>query len=344
MSKTILNNFISSSQGMTGFARVRENVNLNKFWQAANINYQALNYPHELTFELEASSVNGRFLEITYKSDDKFRYLETQARRIFKEFFERGRINVNLIFYINDEQKITAEGENVNDENINYQLPTKKLALLLDLQKQILEQSIQAKPLSVNEIIKLLSIEFNKKVSPMLLDQISQIEGWQNYIENTIADIFIKLAQNLQSARIIEAKNIVPLMLEKCLAMQKILPEIIDIAKEEKSQTYEKVRKQINDLAVELDPQRLAQEAAILATRVDITEECERLSAHLENLENLLTTSSTTLGKSLEFLLQELGREVNTIASKTSTNEITNRALIIKTTLEKIREQSQNLQ
>jgi uncharacterized protein (TIGR00255 family) len=140
-----------------------------------------------------------------------------------------------------------------------------------------------------------------------------------------------KLAQDLNS----RLSGLVEDLAGIHLAAQRSLPEVL-----------EKVRKRMDSLleGVPLDPGRLAQEAAYLAGRSDIAEEMVRLSAHLAKARESLQSPDGPVGKSLDFLVQELHREVNTIASKSESLEISQVALRMKGEVERIREQVQNLE
>jgi len=127
------------------------------------------------------------------------------------------------------------------------------------------------------------------------------------------------------------------------IAVQK--EKIEAIAREIPGQCREKLEKRISTLLgpEQLDPQRLAQEIVLLADKMDITEETVRLASHLEACRISLEQGTLT-GKRLDFLAQEINREINTIGAKSSHTEIIHRVVDVKTELEKIREQAQNLQ
>ena len=124
----------------------------------------------------------------------------------------------------------------------------------------------------------------------------------------------------------------------------RILDTIENLSKDEPEQFKKRLEQRIARLnsGKELDPERLEQEVALVADRLDISEEIIRFKTHLKQMDKIL--SQTELGKKAEFLLQELNREVNTISSKSNQAAISQASVEIKSELEKIREQLQNIQ
>ena len=124
----------------------------------------------------------------------------------------------------------------------------------------------------------------------------------------------------------------------------RILDTIENLSKDEPEQFKKRLEQRIARLnsGKELDPERLEQEVALVADRLDISEEIIRFKTHLKQMDKIL--SQTELGKKAEFLLQELNREVNTISSKSNQAGISHASVEIKSELEKIREQLQNIQ
>src|SRR5262249_18197467 len=128
--------------------------------------------------------------------------------------------------------------------------------------------------------------------------------------------------------------------------MKEDLGRVQEAAQRSLPETFDKIQKRMSSLleGAALDPARLAQEAAYLAGRSDIAEEMVRLGAHLDKSLEILGKPSGPAGKSLDFLVQELHREVNTIASKSETLEISQIALKMKSEVERVREQVQNIE
>jgi len=123
----------------------------------------------------------------------------------------------------------------------------------------------------------------------------------------------------------------------------KEVTKVAELSQDSVLQLAERLRKRVQELLdSEIDQDRLAQEVAILADRLDISEEVARFSSHVSHFNELANESNS--GKKLEFLLQEMGREINTIGSKSQSTQIANIVITVKAELEKLREQIQNIE
>jgi uncharacterized protein (TIGR00255 family) len=122
------------------------------------------------------------------------------------------------------------------------------------------------------------------------------------------------------------------------------ITESIEAEVEPIQQRYDRLRQKIKDLALELDEDRLYQEAALLADRADITEELQRLRSHKEEFLKTVEGNDEAIGKRLDFILQECLREFNTLQAKSTSTEIVHMAISAKNEIEKLREQVQNIQ
>lgn len=313
-----------------------------------------------ITVVVEAQSINNRYLEILWRSDEALKFLENGARIRIKNFFERGRININIAVQLTH----SLIGETADFSSGNHPDSPKAqtaLALLELWQQAIIARSPQSKPLSVYEILRLLGvstpIQAPEKIGSgwasleNLLDlSESAREIFQKAAETQLLSVIESCLQSLCQCREEEAKRILPLLREKAQMLSQQHLQIKTWTQSSTQTLAERMKTQLATLLrqapeeARVDEQRIAQEIALLAIRHDITEEWDRLLSHLTSLNDLLRGSATTVGKPLEFLLQELGREVNTIASKTTQTEISQITLSMKQTLDQIREQAQNIQ
>jgi uncharacterized protein (TIGR00255 family) len=134
-------------------------------------------------------------------------------------------------------------------------------------------------------------------------------------------------------------------MLQNLGSMEKSASQIYDLSHNSSAEYMQKLQDRLTQLLPQggIDPQRLAQEAAMIADKCDIAEEVARLRSHLEQYHALIEAEEKT-GKKLDFLLQEMQREANTILSKSGNLEITHHGISIKTDVEKLREQVQNVE
>jgi uncharacterized protein (TIGR00255 family) len=166
--------------------------------------------------------------------------------------------------------------------------------------------------------------------------------------ENGLKDIFLSALKNaldeMGKIRQSEGENIQSDLIMRLSLIKKIVDEIQKTCQLNRDVTFERYKKKIQNLVedVSVDESRLLQEAAILSEKKDITEELVRLGSHIDLFERYIDTSENK-GKKLNFILQEMGREINTIGSKTDVIEINHMVVDMKDELEKIREQVQNI-
>jgi uncharacterized protein (TIGR00255 family) len=166
--------------------------------------------------------------------------------------------------------------------------------------------------------------------------------------EDDLKEIFLtalkKALDEMKKIRLLEGENIQSDLINRLNSIKKIVDEIRTISELNRDVTLEHYKKKIQILTedVSVDESRLHQEAAILSEKKDITEELVRLSSHIDLFENYID-SSENKGKKLNFILQEMGREINTMGSKTDVIKISHMVVDMKDELEKIREQVQNI-
>ena len=276
---------------------------------------------NERNYQVEIKSVNHRYLDISVKIPRSISYLEEDIKNCISSQIKRGKVDVFINFENN-----SSEGKNIkiNTEIAKmYINELKKLAEKENINSNIEVTEISKYPdvLSIqneqdDEIIKAETIEVvNLAVSQLV--NMRQIEG------NKIA---IDLANRIQDIK------------------QKII-EISSLSTGLIKDYVVKLEARIKELLQnkEIDETRLAQEVVIYADKCSVEEEITRLDSHISQFSNLLN-SSEAVGKKLDFIIQEMNRETNTIGSKANNLEITNDVIDIKTQIENIREQVQNIE
>jgi uncharacterized protein (TIGR00255 family) len=267
--------------------------------------------------------VNNRFIEINTRLPKAFVDLEHPLKKLVKTHCVRGSINVTITL------------ANANDSSgewevkPNLPLATQYVNALKEIQTSL---GLEGK-VNIDSVIGLRDVI---KVEPVAIDPAK---------ESLLLEIAGSALAALQKMREEEGEHLQKDFseridtIEKCAAqIEKRQPEVIQ---EYKARLKEKV-KLLNN-GIEIDEGRLAQEIAILADRCDITEEVTRLTSHLKQFRKLLD-STEPMGRKLEFITQEINREVNTMGSKSSDIQMANLVIEIKSTLEKIREQLQNIE
>ena len=272
-------------------------------------------------YQVEIKSVNHRYLDISVKMPRVLSYLEDEVKKVISSKAKRGKIDVFITFENN-----SAEGKEIK---INNEIAKIYIEQLRNLAK---EENISAN-IEVTEISKypdVLSIQNTQddeqikkeliKVTEIATDklvQMRQIEG------NKMAEDLLQRIQNIKQK------------VEKISALSTGLIEEYVVKLE--GRIKEILKNQ------EIDGSRLAQEVVIYADKCSIEEEVTRLNSHISQFEKLLS-SDDAIGKKLDFIIQEMNRETNTIGSKANNLEITNGVIDIKTEIENIREQVQNIE
>ena len=273
-------------------------------------------------YQVEIKSVNHRYLDINIKLPKSISYLEDTIKKEISAKIKRGKIDVFVTFENNSQ-----EGKNIT---INKELAK----LYIEQLKELAQEEKILNNIEVMDIAKLPDI--------LIVKNDEEDEKIQNEL--------IEVVQGAIS-KIIEMKNIEGNKIEQDLLQRidKIENKIVEISAKSTGLIEEyvvKLEKRIKEIlkTEELDKSRLAQEVVIYADKCSIEEEVTRLKSHIYQFRNLISNNNETIGKKLDFLIQEMNRETNTIGSKANNLEITNGVIDIKTELEDIREQIQNIE
>ena len=277
----------------------------------------------DYSYKAEIRSVNNRFIEINTRLPKAFLDLELPLKKLVKSHCTRGSINVTITLG-------NANG-NPGDWEIKPNLPlaSQYVEALKEIQTSL---GLEGK-VNIDSIIGLRDII---KVEPVTIDPAK---------ESLLLNIAESALASLQKMREEEGKYLQNDLSERIDTIEKHAEQIKtrqpEIIQEYKARLKEKI-KLLND-GIEIDESRLAQETAILADRCDITEEITRFVSHLKQFRKLFE-STEPMGRKLEFITQEINREVNTMGSKSSDIQVANLVIEIKSALEKIREQLQNIE
>ena len=273
-------------------------------------------------YQVEIKSVNHRYLDINIKLPKSISYLEDTIKKEISAKIKRGKIDVFITFENNSQ-----EGKNIT---INKELAK----LYIEQLKQLAQEEKISSNIEAMDIVKL----------PDVLEIKTDEE------DERIQNELIEVVQGAIS-KIIEMKNVEGSKIEQDLLQRidKIENKIMEISAKSTGLIEEyvvKLEKRIKEIlkTEELDKSRLAQEVVIYADKCSIEEEVTRLKSHIYQFRNLISDNNETIGKKLDFLIQEMNRETNTIGSKANNLEITNGVIDIKTELEDIREQIQNIE
>jgi uncharacterized protein (TIGR00255 family) len=272
---------------------------------------------------VELKTVNNRFLDVSLRLSGELASLESIVKRQIGNRLSRGRIEVNLSY------ERTTE--------IIYELNRPMIAGYLAAMKQMQDEfSLSGEP-DLNVVARLPNVVQPKKEE--LSDEFTA--GVERALDSALND--------LEKMREVEREILHKELNFRLLEIENRLPTIESESDKVGEEYRVRLTKKVNDflskaeLQIEIDQGRLAQEVAFLADRSDISEEIQRLKSHIEQFRQIMADEKD-VGKRLDFLTQELNREANTIASKTNNLIVKENALAIKSEIEKIREQVQNVE
>ena len=276
---------------------------------------------NEREYQIEIKSVNHRYLDISVKIPRQLSYLEEIIKKEISSKVKRGKIDVFVTFENN-----SAEGKEIK---INTELAK---AYIDELKKLAEKENILA-DIQVTDI---------SKYPDVLNIQNSQDD--ETIKEEVIETIKIA-TDNLVQMREVEGTKISEDLIERLDKIQLKINEISKLSTGLIDEYVVKLEERIKEILKnqEIDKSRLAQEVVIYADKCSIEEEVTRLNSHISQFKMLLN-SNEVIGKKLDFIVQEMNRETNTIGSKANKLEITNGVIDIKTEIENIREQVQNIE
>ena len=271
---------------------------------------------------VEAKSVNHRFLEISLRTPSALFPLEMEYKKKIGERFKRGRIDVSI--------RLEGEGADTSKVNLNLEIAHNYFDVLSRLKAEFyLQEPITLKSLTVFRDI--FTPPSETELSPDFLSQVEKtLQEALSMLVNMRQDEGMALYSDMQMRL-------------------KVITEIMETIRLRAPQVVLEYQKRLADRIKELtaglalDDARLAQEVAIMADRCDITEELVRMQSHINQFEALLQSEDAE-GKKIDFLLQEMNREINTIGSKSNDAEITRQVIEAKSELGKVREQAQNVE
>lgn len=275
------------------------------------------------TVAVEIKTVNNRFLDVNLRLANELQMLEMQLKRLITTRLSRGRIDV----FVNAEQT----------GDVVYELNRPLISGYLTALRQMSEEfSLVGEP-DLNVVARLPNVLQTKKADVA--------EDFSKAVESACVDAL----DELERMRAVEGKSLQNELKGRISTIENLLPavaaESAAVAEEYSQRLTKRIENLLkkSDAQIDLDGARLAQEVAYLADKSDISEEISRLGSHLEQFRQIINEQAE-VGKKLDFLTQELNREVNTIASKTNVMIVKESALAMKAEIEKIREQIQNVE
>ncbi|MDK2809092.1 MAG: hypothetical protein PWP24_1829 [Clostridiales bacterium] len=276
----------------------------------------------ERKFVVELKAVNHRYCDITIKMPKKLGFFEAGIRTLLKQYISRGKIDVFISYEDYTEQKSFVH---YNKEIAQgYVAALKQMASDFDLKEDVSVTTLSRYP-------DVFTLE------EMTLDE---NELWED-LSKTIQEA----VERFSEARILEGEHLKADMLTKLRFMSECVAFIEERSPAIVTEYREKLHKKVEELLgdTKLDEGILATEITVFADKICVDEETVRLKSHMDNTIRTLEEADN-IGRKLDFIAQEMNREANTILSKANDLEVTNRAIDLKTEIEKLREQIQNIE
>jgi uncharacterized protein (TIGR00255 family) len=273
-------------------------------------------------FSIELKSVNHRYLEIMVRLPRNFGALEERIRKTLQEKFQRGRIDVHINIVETKEKKRMVQVD--KDLALSYDKALKDLAIALETPYKA-------------DIYHLVSLP---EVLSVQEPEIDLEAVWV-----TCSEALMKAVDGFGQMRRSEGEKLTSDLLQRFDLLKEYLLTIANRAPSVVNDYQQRLRERLQILLgeVELDEIRLANEVAYFADRASITEELVRFESHLAQ-SRMALNSFESVGRKLDFLVQEMNREINTIGSKANDLTISQQVITVKSELEKIREQIQNIE
>lgn len=270
----------------------------------------------ELIWEIR--SVNHRFLELHMKMPEDFRISEMRFREILQQRLKRGKVECNLRFKVNAQQ---AEALSVNQQQ------AKSLVFACQQINDLLHQPSEVDPMEI--------LLYPGVVQETKLDIKPVIAASETGLNAALDDLIANRER--------EGGRMSDLLLQRCETIGQIVKQTRDKLPEIQQRYQKKLRNRLDELKTEVNHDRLEQELVYLAQKMDVDEELDRLDSHLKEMKDVLNRDEA-VGRRLDFLMQELNREANTLGSKSADISSTSASVELKVLIEQMREQIQNIE
>jgi len=272
-------------------------------------------------YQVEIKTVNHKYIDVNIKMPRIISYLEEDIRKLVVSKIKRGKVDIQISF------------ENYSKDGNEVKINTELAQIYIQSLRELAEAENLSSNIEVTEITKL----------PDVLTIKSNLD--ENETKEELLQVVNEAIDKLIQMRKIEGEKISKDILDKIARIEQKNEEIFSLSTGLIEEYVVKLEARVKELlkTEELDKSRLMQEVVIYADKCSVEEEVTRLRSHIYQLRYLIN-SEEPIGKKMDFLIQEMNRETNTIGSKANNLEITNTVVDIKTILEDIREQIQNIE
>lgn len=271
---------------------------------------------------VEMKSVNHRYLDVAVKMPKKLNIFEAAIRSELKKYIQRGKVDLFITY------------EDYAESNVCVKYNREVAAKYMEYLKQMSEE------FSLENDVRVSTLSRYPEVLTMEEQTVDEEELWK-----LLEQVLKGAAESFVETRIREGENLKSDLVEKLDGMLGHVEFITERSPRIIAEYRQKLRDKVNDLLedTKVDENRLLAEVTIFADRACVDEELVRLRSHIEATKETLLQGGS-IGRKLDFIAQEMNREANTILSKSSDLEITNRGIELKTEIEKVREQIQNIE
>lgn len=268
-----------------------------------------------LTFEIK--SVNSRFLDLSFRFPDELRALEMPLRELLGKELARGKVECRA-------------GWSLKAGSAKETLDPDRLLRLEQLAQEVQGFFAESRGLSTADILRWPGV-----VQSVELDWASLLPEYQAMAAEAVT--------GLKEARLREGVHLAGLIRERTMAMRDLVARAEPLIPAAQQAFAEKARAKLIEVMGSAEDERIRQELTMYAVRTDVAEELGRLKVHLDEVDRVVSTAGQA-GKRLDFLMQELNREANTLGSKSVSSEVSAIAMELKLLIEQIREQVQNIE
>lgn len=271
-----------------------------------------------VTLTWEIRSVNHRYLEPHFRLPDTLRELEPALREQLRQQLQRGKLEVSLHWQEND------------GEQTQLGINTALVEQLSQAAQQVQQHLSNSAPVNPLDILRWPGVIASQHIDPDQLKQ-TALDGFQQAVAQLIR---MREREGAELQQLIEAR--LAAIGEEVKTVRARLPEILQAQRD-------KLTTRLQELSAELDHDRIEQEIVLLAQKADVDEELDRLDTHITEVTRTLNKQGS-IGRRLDFLMQELNREANTLSSKSIVADTTQSAVELKVLIEQMREQIQNIE
>ncbi len=268
-----------------------------------------------LTFEIK--SVNSRFLDLVFRFPDELRELEMPLRELLAKQLSRGKVECRA-------------GWSINTAETNETLDANRLQALQRLAHEVQSVFTESRGLSTADVLRWPGV-----VQTAALEWAALLPQYQTMAAEAI--------QGLKEARTREGSRLAELIQERTAAMRVLVAKAEPLIPAAQQAFADKAHAKLIEVIGSADDERIRQELTLYAVRTDVAEELGRLKVHLDEVDRVVSANGQA-GKRLDFLMQELNREANTLGSKSVSAEVSGIAMELKLLIEQIREQVQNIE